>query len=113
MKLKVLTLDGLSAFKSILLSLFTKEQIGLSNVENKSSEEIRNEITYTNIIGALGYVPASTAMEVPMVSINVDIPKWMQALPSDNKIISEIIDNVKNASKNVEKMCDFSGKIFL
>ena len=31
---------------------------GLDKVENKSSEEIRNEITYENVINALGYVPS-------------------------------------------------------
>lgn len=71
MKLKVLTLEGLSTFKSALLSLFTKEQIGLSNVENKSSEEIREEITYENVVNALGYAPASKTMEVPMVSFSI------------------------------------------
>ena len=36
----------------------TKTQIGLSNVENKSSEDIRGEITSTNITDALTYTPA-------------------------------------------------------
>ena len=36
----------------------TKAQIGLSNVENKSSEDIRGEITSTNVIDALTYTPA-------------------------------------------------------
>ena len=36
----------------------TKTQIGLSNVENKSSEDIRGEITSTNVIDALTYTPA-------------------------------------------------------
>lgn len=35
----------------------TKENIGLSNVENKSSEQIRDEITPKNIKDALGYIP--------------------------------------------------------
>ena len=36
----------------------TKSQIGLGNVENKSSETIRSEITALNISDALGYEPA-------------------------------------------------------
>lgn len=36
----------------------TKSDIGLSNVDNKSSETIRNEITYDNVVGALGYIPS-------------------------------------------------------
>lgn len=35
----------------------TKADIGLGNVENKSSETIRSEITSANVTNALGYVP--------------------------------------------------------
>lgn len=35
----------------------TKEQIGLSNVENKSSETIRSEITSDDVTNALGFIP--------------------------------------------------------
>ena len=34
-----------------------KEQVGLPNVENKSSEDIRNEITFENVTKALGFTP--------------------------------------------------------
>lgn len=37
----------------------TKSQIGLGNVENKSSETIRSEITSANVTNALGFIPAS------------------------------------------------------
>ena len=35
----------------------TKEQVGLLNVENKSSEDIRGELTKENVTDALGYTP--------------------------------------------------------
>lgn len=35
----------------------TKAQIGLANVENKSSTQIRSEITKENVTNALGYTP--------------------------------------------------------
>lgn len=38
----------------------TKEDLGLENVENKSSETIRSEITKKNVTDALGYTPATT-----------------------------------------------------
>lgn len=38
----------------------TKTQIGLENVENKSSATIRGELTRENVTNALGYVPPST-----------------------------------------------------
>lgn len=37
----------------------TKSDIGLGNVENKSSAKIRNEITKDNVTRALGYTPAN------------------------------------------------------
>lgn len=37
----------------------TKEQLGLENVENKSSETIRSELTDTNVATALSYWPAT------------------------------------------------------
>lgn len=36
-----------------------KAQIGLGNVENKSSSTIRDEITSANVTNALGYTPAT------------------------------------------------------
>lgn len=37
----------------------TKSQVGLGNVENKSSETIRSEITDANVATALGFTPAN------------------------------------------------------
>ncbi|MFR6190219.1 MAG: hypothetical protein ACLUJS_03000, partial [Anaerostipes hadrus] len=37
----------------------TKSQIGLGNVENKSSATIREEMTKANVTKALGYTPAT------------------------------------------------------
>ena len=37
----------------------TKSDIGLGNVENKSSADIRNDITKANVTKALGYTPAN------------------------------------------------------
>ncbi len=37
----------------------TKIQIGLDKVENKSSSDIRNEISRDNIVNSLGYIPCS------------------------------------------------------
>ena len=43
----------------------TKEQIGLSNVENKSSATIRSELTKENIVDGLGYTPIQTQYTHP------------------------------------------------
>lgn len=42
----------------------TKSDVGLGNVENKSSAEIRNDITKVNVTTALGYTPANKS-EIP------------------------------------------------
>ena len=39
----------------------TALNLGLENVENKSSATIRNELTYNNIINGLGYIPAEAS----------------------------------------------------
>ncbi len=46
-------------------------------------------------------------LEFPMYKFNVNIPKWMRALPNSNPIISEVVEKLKTASQNVSKMCDF------
>ena len=39
----------------------TKSQVGLGNVENKSSATIRGELTSSNVTNALGFTPANAA----------------------------------------------------
>ena len=46
-------------------------------------------------------------LEFPMTTINVSIPKWMQALPCNSLVITELIENIKENSKNITKMKDF------
>jgi hypothetical protein len=59
-------LETISALKDEIskgfnMSTLTKKQLDLDNVENKSSETIRSEITKENVINALGYVPSTSA----------------------------------------------------
>lgn len=63
-------LDGIEAGaeKNVVLSVagktgnvvLAKGDVGLGNVENKSSATIRSEITQANVINALGYTPPTT-----------------------------------------------------
>ena len=41
----------------------TKDDVGLSNVENKSSATIRGELTSTNVTNALGFTPLNAALK--------------------------------------------------
>lgn len=46
--------------------------------------------------------------EFPMSGINVNLPDWMRALPSDSKIISGVINKIKSASSSMAKVKDFN-----
>ena len=41
----------------------TKDDVGLGSVENKSSSDIRSEITDTNVISALGFTPMDASLK--------------------------------------------------
>ncbi len=56
----------------------------------------------------LSSIMEKALLEFPMCGLNIDMPKWMQALPSDSPVITQMIDSVKNASLNMCKMRDFS-----
>ena len=48
----------------------TKSNIGLGNVENKSSSTIRSEITSSNVANALGYTPVNPSDSIYQNTIN-------------------------------------------
>ena len=47
-------------------------------------------------------------LEFPMSSFNVKIPSWMQALPINSPVITEMIEKIKENSKSIKKMSDFN-----
>ncbi len=55
----------------------------------------------------VGDIMEKILLEFPMYKFNINMPKWMRALPSDSDIISEIVEIVKNTSQKVSKMSDF------
>ena len=46
-------------------------------------------------------------LEFPMRNFNINLPKWMQALPADNPLIIEILNSVKRCAEDMSKMKDF------
>lgn len=52
--------DGTSTWSELSYVIPTKADIGLGNVENKSSATIRGELTKANVTKALGYTPPTT-----------------------------------------------------
>ena len=62
-----------------------------------------------NMSGAeMSGIMEKVLLEFPMSAFEVALPDWMQALPADSKIISEIIDEVKGASEKMCKMRDYT-----
>lgn len=52
--------DGTSTWSQLSYVIPTKSDIGLGNVENKSSATIRGELTKDNVTSALGYTPPTS-----------------------------------------------------
>ena len=46
-------------------------------------------------------------LEFPIRKITCNIPKWMQVLPVDNQLISEVIESVKVVADKIEKISDY------
>ncbi len=66
----------------------TKSQVGLGNVENKSSATIRGELTKGNVTTALGYTPANqtdmTNAQDAITQLNSDTAKDFNVIPNGN-----------------------------
>lgn len=69
----------------------TKSQVGLGNVENKSSETIRSEITDANVATALGFTPANqtdmTNAQDAITQLNSD-KEWKTYFDDGIKIVT-------------------------
>ncbi len=86
--------------------------------ESKSAIKLANELEQkhgvpvlcVNVLNMsqddLNGVIEKVLFEFPMKEFNVNIPKWMQALSADNPIICDMLNDVKECSKNISKMRD-------
>ncbi len=94
--------------------------INCKNPRSESAEKLSAELeekygVATVCVNALemtaediGVVMEKVLLEFPMSGFNVKIPSWMQALPADSKIISELTEKLKYGSEDICKMSDFS-----
>ena len=84
--------------KTLLIASELEDKYGVAvlpiNVAQMGGEEI-------------GGIIEKVLLEFPMYSFNVEIPKWLQSLPSDSPVIEELLEGLKTASKDVVKMKDF------
>lgn len=56
----------------------------------------------------VGGIIEKVLLEFPMQSFNVEIPKWLQRLPQDSPVIEELIQSIKECSRKVNKMNDYT-----
>ncbi len=54
-----------------------------------------------------GTILNSILMEFPISTIDIDIPKWMRALPRTHKMIAEIISSLTSDTSMLSKMSDY------
>lgn len=69
---------------------YTKDDLGLGKVENKNSEEIRDEITKENVENALGYTPLS---DEDAVIIDDELNQSSEN-PVQNKVITAKVEEI-------------------
>lgn len=65
------------------------------NVEELSTDGIRE-------------ILRNLLFEFPLLSFDVNIPGWMQVLPQDSKIVSEVVEEVRGIAPSLSKMRDCS-----
>ena len=56
--------------------------------------------------GDIERILSGVLKEFPVSVVNVDLPKWMRALPEDNAVVKDLLERIATAAKGVEKMKD-------
>ncbi len=82
--------------KELVNSLQQKYNVGVLalNAQQLDQKDVAN--TFDKIL-----------QEFPIVSIEINMPQWMTALPFDNQIITEVADELRKVSANVTKIGEF------
>lgn len=79
---------------SLLTHTHTKAEIGLGNVDNKSSATIRGEITTANVVNALGYTPLNENDVIDPTTATVE------GFAADAKLTGDAISEL---NKNIQE----------
>lgn len=83
--------------------------VNLANeLQSKYNVSVINVNVSTLSVDDINNIMEKVLFEFPMQSVNIEMPNWMRALSQDSDIISDLITSVKNATKDVSKMRDFS-----
>lgn len=97
----------------IVLNVKDTKNLSSVNLRNSLEEKYGVPVVLTNVtelnLEDINGILEKILYEFPLQSIDIDLPKWMKALPPDNKIIKEITEKIKEESLNMTKMRDFNG----
>ena len=100
--------------KPFVIVLNVKEVTAKDSVNLRNSLEAKYgvPVVLTNVttlnIDDITAILEKVLYEFPLHNIDINLPKWMQALPVDNKIIKQITEKIKEESLNMCKMKDYS-----
>lgn len=88
----------------------TKEQVGLGNVENKSSEDIRGELTFENVTKALGFTPeVDGTYEQAVAYTDKSIADLIGGADETMNTLKELSDAIKESGDVVEALNEAIG----
>ncbi len=91
--------DECVKLKNSLCEKYGKEVISL-DVEKLNEENISQ-------------IFASVLNDFPIVSVDVKMPRWLSALPYNNKYVQEIVNNIMQIVNNSNKIGDFENGVQL
>lgn len=105
-------LKGLNKPFIIILNTKTPDADSTKKIASDLEEEYGVTVVIKNIANMttqdVSAIMEKILLEFPMKSFDVELPKWMQALPSDNAIIKEVCEKLKEKSCDICKMRDFA-----
>ena len=99
--------------KPFIVVLNTRTPEGKETVALKNSLEKKYDVPVLAVNVAeldtkgIAGILEKVLFELPMQSFDIELPKWMQALPADSSVISEILGEVRGKAEEMEKMRDF------
>ena len=96
----------------IILNSANEDSPKAIEAKNKLEEKYGVSVALVNVLKMtaddISDIMEKVLLEFPMKSFNIEMPKWLQALPPENPIIGRFLSTVKTASQEVNKMKDFA-----
>ncbi|MCQ2387335.1 MAG: stage IV sporulation protein A [Clostridia bacterium] len=96
----------------VVLNSSSPQGASAVSLRNKLEEKYGVSVVCVNVLSItekeINDIMDKVLMEFPVSGFDIKIPKWMQALPENNPLISKITSSVKSASMGMNKMKDVS-----